>query len=328
MAASTMKCGVDTGILLEAGTNELEILIIEVAGGWYGVNVAKVREVLEAVPPTRLPECHRAVEGSVNIRGRVVELVNLAEFFGADDETTQARPSDRMLIMEFNQQLIAFRVHAVDTIIRTSWANVQPMPRFDTSSAPVTSIVPLEDRMVLMLDFEAIGMAVGMTGQSLLDPEQPQTAAGPLESILFGPVVFAEDSATTHKLLQNELRLSGCPNYRGFHDGRAAWEHLCELAAGLTPETIREKLAGVISDVEMPQMDGFSLTRSIREHPVLGDVPVVLFSSIVSKDNEKKGLQVGADAQIAKGNYRDLVQTLAEVIRTRGTTQAIHDKSL
>ena len=138
MAASVPKCGVDTGILLEAGTNELEILIIEVGGGVYGVNVAKVREVLEAQRPTHLPQRHPAVEGSVPIRGDVIQLVNLTKYLDGDVEASRPRPDDKMLVMEFNQQLIAFRVHAVDTIVRTSWADVQPMPQAADLRAPVT----------------------------------------------------------------------------------------------------------------------------------------------------------------------------------------------
>ncbi len=319
MSTGSVKCGVETGILLEAGTNELEILIIEVGGGCYGVNVAKVREVLEALRPTHLPQCHEAVEGSVSIRGMVVQLVNLTKFLDGDCPASRPRPGDKMLVMEFNQQTIAFRVHAVETIVRTSWSNVQPMPQIENLEAPVTGIVPVDDRLVLMLDFEAIGRVVGMTGQEHSETDEPVDSVEPPDGAFSGPVVFAEDSSMTHKLLKRELRLAGCLSSRGFHDGRSAWDYLCELAADSTPGTIREKVAGVISDVEMPRMDGLSLTRSIREHPVLGDVPVVLFSSIVSKDNEKKGLQVGADAQIAKGNYRDLVQTLAEAIRNRSS---------
>jgi len=312
MGTGAVKCGVETGILLEAGTNELEILIIQVDGASYGVNVAKVREVLEAIPVTHLPLSHPSVEGTVAIRGDVVQVVNLATFLGADADACQPQPNDKMLVMEFNQDTIAFRVHNVETIVRTSWSNVQPMPHVEALNAPVTGIVPLNQRMILMLDFEAIGMSVGMSGQMLENSDGD--GSGPAKPILHGPVIFAEDSRITHKLLQHELQLAGCPSHQGFQDGQEAWEHLSQLADGCTEENIHEKLVGIISDVEMPRMDGFTLTRNIREHPVLKNVPVVLFSSIVSKDNEKKGLQVGADAQIAKGNYRDLVQTLAQII--------------
>ncbi len=321
MATGKAKYGVDSGILLEAGTNELEILIIKVAGGSFGVNVAKVREVLETPRPTHLPQCHPAVEGSVPIRGSVVQLVNLTKFLNGDCEAARPKPDDKMLIMEFNQQTIAFRVHGVDTIVRTSWADVQPMPQMEDLKAPVTSIVPLEDRLILMLDFEAIGLTVGMEGQTLEELGDEYADAAPAEQILHGPVVFAEDSAMTHKMLERELELAGCPSFHGFHDGRAAWEFLCRLADDCTPENVHERICGVISDVEMPRMDGLTLTRNIREHQVLGNVPVVLFSSIVSRDNEKKGRQVGADAQIAKGNYRELVQTLADTIRRRRSKQ-------
>lgn len=313
MGTGAVKCGIDAGILLEAGTNELEILIVQVDDASYGVNVAKVREVLEAIPVTHLPLSHPSIEGTMAIRGDVVQVVNLATFLGADAEACQPRPGDKMLVMEFNQETIAFRVHNVETIMRTSWSSVQPMPQVEALKAPVTSIVPIQQRMILMLDFEAIGMSVGMSGQTL-ENDDDGNGSRPAEEILHGPVAFAEDSRITHKLLEHELQLAGCPDHRGFQDGLEAWEHLSQLAESCTAETIHEKLVGIISDVEMPRMDGFTLTRNIREHPVLKNVPVVLFSSIVSQDNEKKGLQVGADAQIAKGNYRDLVRTLAQII--------------
>jgi two-component system chemotaxis response regulator CheV len=316
MGQGAAKCGVDTGILLEAGTNELEILILDVGGCRYGVNVAKVREVLEVTRPTYLPGCHPAVEGSVSIRGAVTQLVNLTKYLDGDSKAAVPGPGDRMLVMEFNEMKVAFRVHGVDQIVRTSWKDVQPMPRVGHASAPVTSVVLVDGRLVLMLDFETIAVDVGMS-HAIHGPTAEELAAGGVAATFDIPILYADDSPMASKTLLHEFQDAGCTNIMGFRDGQEAWDYLSRLAEDSTPENIHQKVAGLVSDVEMPRMDGLNLTRRIREHRVLKDLPIVLFSSIVSRDNEKKGLQVGADAQVAKAQYGEVVRLLREAIARR-----------
>jgi two-component system, chemotaxis family, chemotaxis protein CheV len=302
-----------SGILLEAGTNELEILVIRVGDWRLGVNVAKVREVLKCDRPTRIPQCHPAVEGSVRIREEVLPLVNLAKALSSAEEISKPTENDRMLVMEFNQQRLAFRVHEVDRIVRVSWSSVLGMPQLASGVVPVTGVIRLGERLVQLLDFETVGSSVGM-GRLLADREAVEAAPAAPEHLQSRPIVLAEDSVMVREMVKDTLAEAGYNNVFVFNDGAAAWEHLQKVAGSQTAASIREQVAVVITDVEMPRMDGLRLTRSIREHAVLSQVPVVIFSSIVSKDNEKKGCQVGATAQVTKPRYAELKETLAEVL--------------
>ncbi|MFO0899826.1 MAG: chemotaxis protein [Pirellulales bacterium] len=310
MSNTVIACGIDTGILLEAGTNELEILVLRAGDSLFGVNVAKVREVLTIDRPTRLPQSHAAVEGTVQIRGQVVELVNLVQFLFGVGEISRPRPTDKMVVMEFNQDLIAFRLNGVEQIFRTSWNTVQPMPHIRGHKAPVTGIVLREGRLIQMLDFESIGAQVGMSRHSVPKRDGSVPAASRAEL----PIVFAEDSPLVSEMLQDTLQQAGYKNITGFVDGQAAWNHLQQLAAAGPTEDLWRRVGVLVSDVEMPRMDGLTLTRRIRENPQLASLPVIIFSSIVSRDNAKKGQQVGADAQVAKPRYADLAQTLERLL--------------
>lgn len=305
----TTKMTADAGILLEAGTNELEILVFFVRGRAYGVNVAKVREVLNIDTVTAIPHSHSAVEGMVRIRNEVVMLIDLGRFLHND--ATEPQPSQRLLLLEFNNQMLAFRVDAVDRIVRASWNQGTPLPDVRGMKSPVTSVVLLPDRMLLMLDFESIAAHVGVAGtQHSLACHSTQDHA--VRSL---PIVFAEDSRMISEMLKDELQAAGFTRLQGFPDGKAAWDYLESVVEGADQTKVRDLVAGIITDVEMPRMDGLTLTRRVREHALLKEVPVVIFSSLVSRDNEKKGKQVGASAQVAKPRYQELVLTLESCLR-------------
>lgn len=305
----TNPSSAENGILLEAGTNEVEILVFKVAGHFCGVNVAKVREVRNHESATHLPQSPDAVDGAVRVRDDVVPLINLQQIlWGAEAETVAG---EEQLLLEFNGQLIAFRVQGVDRIYRVSWKDFIPLPHCPGMEAPVTGVILIEGRIVTVLDFEAIGAVLGINGAT------QQVAGNGSEAITASirpPVVFADDSPLIRRMLDDALAQAGYENRLGFSDGQEAWDYLGELAQSHSTTTIRKSVAGVISDIEMPRMDGFSLTRRIRENSVLKDLPVVLFSSLISKDNEKKGRQVGATAQISKPRWEELTDTLVNVL--------------
>ena len=300
----------DKGILLEAGTNEFEILVFFVRGQAYGVNVAKVREVLCIDEVTVIPRSHIAVEGMVRIRNEVVMLIDLGRYL--HDEKIEPNASQRLLLLEFNNQMLAFRVDGVDRIVRASWNQGTPLPETVGIQSPVTSIVLLKERMLLMLDFESIAASVGIAGTQHTHACET-IAQTDLRAL---PIVFAEDSRMISEMIKDELRAAGFTNLQGFPDGKEAWDYLQRQVESGSPETIRDRVAGIITDVEMPRIDGLNLTRRVRDNPVLKETPVILFSSLVSRDNEKKGKQVGASAQVSKPRYQELVQTLEACLKT------------
>jgi len=299
-----------SNILLDAGTNEVELLVFRVGSQHCAVNVAKVREARPIEPVTRLPQHPAEIEGVVRVRESLVPVVDLCRYLwgqlSRDNEADQ-----RHLHLEFNNQLLACRVQAIDRVHRVSWREILPAPAGMGVRTPLTGIVILEGKLVLLLDFESIGAHLGLTGSPHLLPTLAQDTPARGATC---PLVFADDSALIRRMLSEALSTAGYTSVRAFVDGQEAWDYLDAVAQQTTAADLRQSVAGVISDIEMPQMDGFTLTRRIREHPVLRDVPVILFSSLISADNVKKGQQVGATAQIAKPRWEELASTLLEVL--------------
>jgi two-component system, chemotaxis family, chemotaxis protein CheV len=286
-------------ILLDAGTNELEVLVFTLAGGHFGVNVAKVREVIKPVDHTAAPNQHASVLGMINIRGSVLPIVDLARHLGLRERTDLA--NGRIIITEFNGLHTGFVVDGVDQIHRMSWAKVRPAPDIGqvttngvtTAVSSVTGVVELRGSLVLMLDFESV--ADGIMSERRLRIETVEN----VHQVDRGAqrVIIAEDSPFMRNLIRDVFTRSGYTNLEVCSDGQQAWEAVQRLPVP----------ACVVSDIEMPRMDGLYLTKRIKETPALAGVKVLLFSSLISGDNLKKGKQVGADMQVSKPELREMV---------------------
>ncbi len=295
---------VDTGILLEAGTNEAEILVFHVRDQRYGVNVAKVREVLPVDSLTQIPMSHDAIDGLVTIRDLVVPLINLERYLYQSNEQRDSS-HENLMLLEFNRQQIAFRVSAVERIYRITWQDTVPVPPMGSNSLPITAILQLESSLVPLIDFESIATSVDPTSKKASICSSLKSDSALRADI---PLLFADDSAMIRAMIEDALTSAGFTNAKGFHDGKELWEHLEELSKSLSPAEISEQVACILTDVEMPEMDGLSLTKKIRSNGATSQIPVIVFSSIASTDNEKKGVQVGATAQVAKPHYDDLIK--------------------
>ena len=297
-------------ILLDAGTNEVEILTFRVGEQHCGVNVAKVRHIHTVEHTTFLPRFPESVDGVIAVSNAVVPAVDLQKYlWGSRQEGLQ--DDGRYLLLDFNDQLMAFRVEAVDRVHRVSWKDILPAPQGLGNDVSMTGIVLLEGRIITLLDFESIGAKLGLSGGTQLSKDSMVEAATGATRC---PLVFADDSALIRRMMQAALRQAGYEDVRIFTDGQEAWNYLQDVARQNTSDSIRQSLSAIITDVEMPRMDGFRLTKKIREDQVLKDLPVILFSSLVSKDNEKKGRQVGATAQISKPKWEELSSTLLAVL--------------
>lgn len=307
---------IDKGILLEAGTNEVEVLVFRVAGQRFGVNVAKVREVLPVSQVSAVPECHPAVEGVVRIREHVVPLVHLRRFLdgpSADAGASEGQPT--MLLLEFSGQQVAYRVEAVERIFRVSWNDTVPLPPLPRMQAPVTSVIVLDGDLVPLIDFETVAARVGgdLSGQAGGAVRSRDASENGARAQCDRTIVFVDDSLLVREMLRDVLSAHGYSQIREFADGQAAWDFLAAQATARDPQG-RPTLGGVISDIEMPRMDGFNLARRIRQTPGLTELPVILFSSLISEDNAKKGRQVEASAQVAKPRYDELVAELDRLV--------------
>lgn len=297
-------------ILLDAGTNELEVLVFRLDGGWFGVNVAKVREVVRWMEPTESPHRHASVMGMINMRGTVLPLVDLKGHLDMPGEIAEERDR-RIIVTEFNGQQTGFLVDGVEQIHRVSWNKVKPSPDLEslgTRNAGVvstcTGVLNIGDRMILMLDFESVSDSI-LVSDKLHITDVPNEHEVDRQS---KTVVLAEDSPFMRDLIYNTFVNSGYTGIKVFPDGAAAWKGICDLLEAGT------EIDAIVSDIEMPQIDGLHLTKRIREQAQLKTTPVILFSSLISEDNKKKGQQVGATVQIAKPELAAMVQLVDQAV--------------
>lgn len=305
-------------ILLEAGTNELEILVFFLDGGPFGVNVAKVREVITPLQVHRIPASHPSVEGAFQLRDKVVPLIGLRAHLGmapVTEEQRLEREGSRIIITEFNQAVHAFRVDAVEQIHKVSWEQINPMPHVtESNGSPITSIAKINNKLVPMLDFEMIIDRIQTMNQLRTGPVPNRWNVDRGSK----HVAVAEDSQTVHKLIVDSLIHSGYANVHAFTNGHDLWRFL-ESRVDARGERA-DQIDIVVSDIEMPRIDGLHVTRKIREHSALRHLPVVLFSSLITPDNLKKGEAVGATAQISKPQLHTVVDLIDEILAKANAT--------
>ena len=298
MAQQTTTSPSQADILLESGTNELEVLVFRIGAQPYGVNVAKVREVIHLKTITASPGQPRCVKGVFNLRGVVLPLIDLHMYLNIEPIDADIK-SHRIIVTEFNGNRASFQAESVDQIHRLSWQQIRPVPKAQGSHHfCVTGITEINDELVLMLDFESIFDHIAM--QDKMHVEKVDNPLGiDRES---QRVMLVEDSQFIRNLIEKVLIASGYVHVETHNNGLAAWQALEQIHAsqGRLP-------CVVVTDIEMPQMDGLSLTRHIKEHSDMGRIPVVLFSSLITPDTLHKGQQVGADKQIAKPQLPELV---------------------
>ena len=295
-------------ILLTSGTKEVEIVEFAIDQTVMGINVIKVKEIINPIVPVAIPNAHPCLEGIIQLRQEVIPVVDLARFLGF---APSANPkTDKYIVAEFNQSKYAFHVHSVSRIHRISWQQIEkPSDIIQSEQSSVIGIVKINDRMILLLDFEKIMVDIA---PSLGNQSATVKAMGerPVSS---KRIVIAEDSPMMRKLLQEYLPQIGYPNLTFFSDGQQALEYLLGIAEKFG-DRYTDMVNILITDIEMPQMDGHYLTKTIKEHPVLKGLPVIIFSSLITDDLRHKGESVGADEQVSKPQYETLSHIIDRLI--------------
>lgn len=297
----------ETGILLESGTNELEVLEFRVGDNYYGINVAKIREILSYQTPTPVPNADARVEGIFMPRDVIISVINLAACLNMPAADTGG--TDMFIVTNFNQLNAAFHVNAVLGIHRVSWKDIiKPDATVNAADMGMaTGIIRLDDKLIIILDFEKIVAEINPeTGLKLSDVEQMRGRARN-----DSPILIAEDSALLSKMIVNCLTQAGYDNITTTDDGQACWEKLGEYRRS---GHLDEKVACVITDIEMPRMDGHALTKKIKTNDELKHIPVVIFSSLVNDEMRRKGEQLGADAQLSKPEIGQLVEAIDKLL--------------
>ena len=297
----------DTNILLESGTNELEILEFMIAGNYYGINVAKVKEIMTYRPLTPIPNGHPNVEGAFSTRGETISIVNLARCLGMEERTDTQK--DMLLITNFNECNSGFHVHGVVGIHRVNWSQIiKPDSMVSNGSNSITTgIINLDGKLVMLIDFEKIVADISPDiGINLSDIDKLGT-----RKTNNSPIIYAEDSQLLSNLIYDGLTKAGYTRLMPCNNGLELWNILQRYKE---EGTIAQNVACVVTDIEMPQMDGHRLLKLIRNDPELKDIPVIIFSSLINEDMMKKGKSLGADAQLSKNEMGEFIKKLDEII--------------
>lgn len=286
------------GILLESGTNEFEIIEFSVGGVYYGLNVAKVREVINAVPITFIAKAHPNLDGIFTLRSRVMPLVNLARSLNVPD----VEKDFKIIVCEINNFYVGFKVDAVYRIHRISWTQMEPAPHIAGSDL-VIGIVKMQERMIILLDFEKILADVNPELNKKMSAV-PSSTPDLVTLRKKRTILIAEDSRMLRDLLLGTLHTAGY-NTISNENGQEAWDKLQSIANSGKPVT--DALQLIITDIEMPQMDGHRLTKLVKDHPLLKELPIVIFSSLINEEMRRKGEALGAYAQITKPEIEQLI---------------------
>lgn len=300
-------------ILLESDTNELEIVEFrvdeldrngEVVPCHYGVNVAKVREIIRLPQLTKTLNTSNEVEGMIKLREKVIPVLNLSRILNKDTGGMQA---DRVIVLEFNNLMVGVLVHSVSRIYRISWTHVEA-PSASLYSDQITGLVKMDDRIILVLDFEKI---VGeFCSASAL---KPLSADQLLESKSIDrsskTILVADDSPFIRNTMCNALRGAGYQVIEAVN-GLEAWERIRNTIQQCAAESVpfNSKIQLLITDVEMPQMDGLHLTSTVRKELGSDILPIIIFSSLASEDNMRKWHDLGAQQILTKPDLPNLVK--------------------
>ncbi len=299
----------DTEILLESGTNEIEIMQFTIFGELYGINVAKVREIMMADKVKPVPHSHPSVEGIFKPRDILLTVINLPKYLTGQSGDTNDR--DLFIITNFNKMNIAFRVQSVVGIQRISWNDIQkPDKTLNKGEEGVaTGIAQCGGELVTILDFEKIVAEIAPETSIQIDEID---ALGERQKN-YARIICVEDSILLAKLIERALRQAGYVNLVQFNNGQEAWNYLHAIKDS-DPDELREQAALIITDIEMPKMDGHRLTKLVKSDSNLRQIPLIIFSSLISPEMQIKGREIGADEQLSKPEIGSLVQVIDKLL--------------
>ena len=298
-----------------AGSNKLEMLLFSLGKNTltgreetFGINVFKVREVMRTPAITAAPDMPAAVKGMVSLRGILVPVVDLADFIGMQTDT----PRDIMIVTEYNGHTQGFLVESVDTILRLDWSRMRVPPEMLMANLGglVTAVTELQDgRLVMMLDVERI-----LSETAKYDDDMVFNSIRPIgkEGLT---IVYADDSSVARGQIERTLNAMGIRGLASMN-GRQAWEELQKIAnyADANGRPVKDFVQLILTDVEMPEMDGYILTKNVKSDSRFAGIPVIMHSSLSSTSNQQIGKSVGVDDYVPKFEAQRLAETLGRLL--------------
>lgn len=299
-----------------AGTNRLEVLLFSLGKDdtterqeVYGINVFKVREVMQVPEITHAPDMPASVEGMTSLRGTMVPVVNLPKFCGLNI----SEPPQILIVTEYNKHMQGFLVHSVENILRLQWNDIKVPPQMmsDRLGGLVTAVTELQDgRIAMIMDVEKVLAETAHFAQEETYYEDVNSLEGQGFTIM-----FADDSSVARSQIERTLDHMGVAHVSAIN-GAEAWDKLKEIAsrAETTGLPVSDYVQAILTDVEMPEMDGYVLTKHIKNDSRFDGIPVIMHSSLSAEANMSLGKGVGADAYVAKFEPRELSNKLVEML--------------
>jgi len=293
-------------VITEVGTNEWQVVVFFLGDQSFAINVDKTREILRWPGCRVIPDTPGAMIGITSVRGEVLPMVDLRVFLSIEPKTELE--SCKVIIAEFNEVKLGFVVDAVERIYRISSEDLDSSLTGKYLGDWILYVIKRDARNVLLLDYEAIVQTISpqLSMQNRWDPATLQGLTEGLGDPSEYRIIIAEDSPLIRSQIKDSLEAGGFTNLLLCQDGKEAYEHIVESD---------ERFDVLITDVEMPRLDGLSLTRRLKENDSTKDLPIIVFSSIMTQDIKMKAASVGARYQITKPEISQLVEYVAKIIR-------------
>ncbi|MDR3281044.1 MAG: chemotaxis protein [Synergistaceae bacterium] len=295
----------DEKILTEVGTNEWQVVVFILGNQYFAINVDKTREILRWPGARDVPQTNPAMRGITTIRGEVIPLIDLRTYL--DITPGVELESSKLIVAEFNKMKLGFIVDGVDRIYRINSDELDASLTGTFLGENSLYVIKRESRNILLLDYERIVQVVnpGLAEQFKLEANMSATVVNSLGDPDEYKILVAEDSPLIRKLIQDVLISGGFHNFEIVGHGKAAWDRLVEDG---------DEFDILLTDIEMPKMDGLTLTRRVKEDDKLSRIPVIVFSSVMAEDIKRKAQSIGADAQITKPEMHNLLQRVIELL--------------
>ena len=294
-------------ILLESGTGELEVIEFVVNNCHYAINVVKVKEIIEMPTETltKLPDPQPSIAGLILCRNEILTLIDL-KYIVSKQNTKNL--GSKAIICEFNKLKVAFNIDDIVGVHRIKWGDIRKPDDLSENSLSVGNIL-LQGKVIIMLDFEKIVTDIA-PGSGISEDRLVKVNYKDRSNI---KLVLADDSALIRRLLKETLTKAGFKSMTVFNDGKQAFDYVDGIKKR-KGEDFKEDIDILITDIEMPQMDGLTLTRKIKEDEILNKLPVIIFSSLITEELRHKGESVKADAQLSKPEIEALVDVIDKLI--------------
>jgi len=289
-------------------TSLLELMEFTMAGDAFGINVAKVTEIMRYTKLTPMTMSHPCIDGVFKPRGRIITVINLPRYMQLPESENPEQ--DMFMLTNFDNVNAAFLVHTVEGMHRISWSNVERPSSiiYGSNDSVITGTTKIDGRIITIIDFEKVLYDINPeTGLQISEVQRMGEREHSRK-----PVVVVEDSVFLRRMLLESLEVAGYTNIESFDNGQDAWEYLekCrnECLANISP--IENRVSIIITDIEMPRMDGHHLTKLVKSDDVLSKIPVIVFSSLVDETQKQHGEMLGVNAHLSKPQIGQLVATL------------------